>query len=160
MNIIDIMKARHGNQTLFAAKEADENEANRLVDCYQKLWDNGNSFAGGILSFGAKRSADTADEANACADELHKHLQGVVRQSWINSLTRDEAVATCNVLIRFYSTNQICLTVSGYAIDPLILRENGAILIPTRNAFTARISTSNESSFAIRTFRRRYPHIF
>lgn len=121
MNIIDIMKARHGNQTLFAAKEADENEANRLVDCYQELWNRGDSFTCTNLSFGAKRAADTEEEANACADKLHRELQSVVRQSWINSLTRDEAVATCNVLIRFYSTNQICLTVSGYAIDPFDL---------------------------------------
>lgn len=93
MNILNELETRYGPEYRYYASQLNEEEEyKRIVDVYQKRWDDGITFMSEGMAALADipRKEDSAEELDACCLELRELLGGEIKRWFINSLTRDE----------------------------------------------------------------------
>lgn len=123
MNVYDEMINRYGGTVALAAQELDTNEAFRLRDEWQKMWDGGESF-----TLCPTREADTEEEIDACVTGLYNALRVLVEKVWFAKLSREQAVAIGNALLLTPSNwgkISVCKDVS-YGVDDIADKWNDA----------------------------------
>lgn len=98
------------------ANEANKAETERIVNTYQQMWGNGDSFIANDMAFlfgGAQRSGLNDDEEMAAAvkaaetDLIYKVIIKVIIKTWFKDMSRADAVAICNKLFSSRDSIQI-----------------------------------------------------
>ena len=138
MNVYDEMINRCCGTVALAAQELDPDEALRLRDEWQKMWDDGESF-----TLRPTREADTEEEINACVTGLYNALRVLVGKTWFEKLSREQAVAIGNALLLTPSNWGriiVCKDVS-YGVDDIADKWNDAHpgeepIVYTREAYS------------------------
>lgn len=98
-NIID----RLNRNILAKANAMDKTETERIINVYQQMWDNGESFtADDMMSalYGTQRSGEN-DEAELAAAVHTTEIDltnKVIIKAWLKTMTRDDAIVICNNL--------------------------------------------------------------
>ena len=85
------------------ANEANKAETDRIVNTYQQMWGNGDSFIANDMAFlfgGAQRSGLNDDEEMAAAVKAAETdlIYKVIIKTWFKDMSRADAVAICNKL--------------------------------------------------------------
>lgn len=102
--VCDRMDVVYTNSVKLTALIADEAAANAVIDRYEGLWNSGESFT---ALFPAKRDGDTQEELDAAAKQLRNELRKVIEDHWMSSLSRDEVVSLCNLLLKTSRTARV-----------------------------------------------------
>lgn len=94
------------------ANEANKAETERIVNTYQQMWGNGDSFIANDMAFlfgGAQRSGLNDDEEMAAAVKAAETdlIYKVIIKTWFKDMSRADAVAICNKLFGSRDSIQI-----------------------------------------------------
>lgn len=101
IKLFDLLNSRPETYNAYiCAFGQDSNVADSLVSRYQDMWDSGLSFlADGMDAFTfPKRSADSAEELNACLDALASDLSWLAVKSKIKAMAAADVDSLCEML--------------------------------------------------------------
>ena len=90
---------------LTKANESNKLETERIINAYQQMWDNGDSFIASDMAAlfgGAQRSGLNDDEEMAAAVKAAETdlIYKVIIKTWFKDMSRADAVAICNKLFK------------------------------------------------------------
>lgn len=97
---------------LTKANESNKLETERIINAYQQMWDNGDSFIASDMAAlfgGAQRSGVNDDEEMAAAVKAAETdlIYKVIIKTWFKDMSRADAVAICNKLFENRNSIQI-----------------------------------------------------